>query len=219
MNFKFLKVYFISQFLVFTYNSYAGGKRMGILVFDGVLTSDITAPLEVFGFATKQEWFNDYELITINVGRNNVITTEEGVKIQVDDFLSVSPQVDILLVPSAYDMTSLLKNKELVNYISNTAENAEWIASNCSGSLLLAEAGLLAGKRATTWAGGEGEFAKAYPDVLVQENQNYVIDGNVITSNGSVVSYQSALVLLEQITSKKRAAEVGEALQINRVFK
>lgn len=216
---KQIKFWVLSLGLVLSIPLYAADKRIGILVFDGVLTSDITAPLEVFGIASRKSWLNDYTVLTINVGDKAVVTTEEGLKIKVDEYLFDQPQVDILLVPSAYNMTPLLQNQHLISYIRNTAKRAEWMASNCSGAFLLAEAGVLDGKRATTWAGGERDLAKAYPAVLVQEDRNYVIDGNVITSNGSVVSYQAALALLEQIASKSKAKEVRDALQMDRVRK
>jgi len=91
------------------------------------------------------------------------------------------------------------------------------VASNCSGALVLAEAGVLDGKRATTWAGGEASFQKKYPDVLVQHDINVVIDDGVLTSNGSVVSYEAAIALLAKLTSDEFAAEVANDLQFKRV--
>ena len=196
----------------------ADDKRIGIIVFDGVLTSDITAPLEVFGIASKKTWFSNYDVITINVQKSEYITTEEGLSIKVDAYLDNRPEVDVLLMPSSYDMDPLLENKALIQYIADTAKKAQWMASNCSGAFVLAEAGILSGKKATTWAGGESDLKDSYPNVDVQFDQNYVIDGNIITSNGSVVSYEAAIALLEQMTSTSKAKEVSEALQTQRLF-
>jgi transcriptional regulator GlxA family with amidase domain len=93
------------------------------------------------------------------------------------------------------------------------------MASNCSGALVLAEAGVLDGKLATTWAGGEASFQKKYPNVLVQHDINVVIDDGVLTSNGSVVSYEAAIALLAKLTSDEFAAEVANDLQFKRVAK
>ncbi|GAA3576214.1 MULTISPECIES: DJ-1/PfpI family protein [Marinobacter] len=194
-------------------------KRIGIIVFDGVLTSDITAPIEVFGIASKKAWFSDYDVITINVGDGATVTSEEGLTLAVDAHLSDRPEVDVLLVPSSYDMDPLLENKDLIGYIRELEPKIEWLASNCSGAFVLAEAGVLDGRKATTWAGGEGDLEDDYPAVDVQYDTNYVIDGNVITSNGSVVSYEAALALLAQMSSEGRADEVRAALQMQRVWK
>lgn len=197
----------------------ADDKRIGIIVFDGVLSSDVTAPIEVFGIASKKSWFSDYETLVINVGESELITTEEGITLKVDAHVKDQPKVDVLLMPSSYDMDALIENQTLIQYIQKTSETAEWMASNCSGAFVLAEAGVLDGKKATTWAGGESDLESAYPKVDVQFDTNYVIDGNVITSNGSVVSYQAALALLEQMSSESKAEEVEEALQMQRVWK
>ncbi|EGU61508.1 transcriptional regulator [Vibrio nigripulchritudo ATCC 27043] len=191
-------------------------KKIGILVYDGVLTSDVTAPLEVFGVASRLTWFSDYEAVTISVSDKPMITTEEGLKIGVDTSIGQSPEVDALIVTSSYDMDPLIENKVLIDYIASTSKKAEWMASNCSGAYLLAEAGLLNGKQATTWAGGERDFQHDYPEVKVLSDTNYVVDGNVLTSNGSLVSYQAALKLLNLMTSQSKAQEVADTLQYSR---
>ncbi|MEH6651905.1 MAG: DJ-1/PfpI family protein [Motiliproteus sp.] len=194
----------------------AADKRIGILVYDGVLTSDVTAPLEVFGIASRLTWFSDYEVITVSVSDQKTITTEEGLKIGVDAWIGDAPELDALIVTSSYDMDPLIENKELIRFIKATSTAADWMASNCSGAYLLAEAGLLDGKRATTWAGGESDLQKNYPAVNVQVNQNLVVDGGIITSNGSLVSYQAALKLLHLMSSQSKAQEVADTLQYSR---
>ena len=194
----------------------AADKRIGILVYDGVLTSDVTAPLEVFGVASRLTWFSDYEVITISVADQKTITTEEGLKIGVDAWIGNAPELDVLIVTSSYDMAPLIENKDLIRFIQKTSQVSDWMASNCSGAYLLAEAGLLNGKKATTWAGGETDLQKDYPTVKVQVNQNLVVDGGIITSNGSLVSYQAALKLLHLMSSDTKAQEVADALQYSR---
>ncbi len=102
-------------------------------------------------------------------------------------------------------------------YIREQSQTASWMASNCSGAFLLGKAGVLDGKRATTWAGGEKGLLKAYPAIKVQFDTNVVIDDKVITSNGGPVSYQAAFELLERLSSKKFATEISEAIQFNRL--
>ncbi len=194
----------------------AADKRIGILVYDGVLTSDVTAPLEVFGVASRLTWFSDYEAITVSVSDQKTITTEEGLKIGVDAWIGELPELDVLILTSSYDMDPLIENNQLIEFIQSTSKEADWMASNCSGAYLLAEAGLLNGKKATTWAGGESDLQKDYPAVKVQVNQNFVVDDKVITSNGSLVSYQAALKLLHLMSSESKAQEVADALQYSR---
>ncbi|MCG7496406.1 DJ-1/PfpI family protein [Vibrio sp. Of7-15] len=198
------------------FNAEAADKRIGILVYDGVLTSDVTAPLEVFGVASRLTWFSDYEAITVSVKDQQNITTEEGLKIGVDTWIGDAPELDALILTSSYKMEPLIENSDLIGFIKSASQKADWMASNCSGAYLLAEAGLLDGKKATTWAGGEGDFQKDYPAVKVLTDQNLVVDDKFVTSNGSLVSYQAALKLLNLMSSESKAQEVANALQYSR---
>ena len=195
----------------------ADTSKIGILVFDGFLTSDVTAPIEVFGAATKKSWLSSYEVVVISSTKNKSIVSEEGLNITADKTIYDNLTLDVLIVPSAYDMDSSMNNKDLINFIEKQGESASWMASNCSGSLLLGEAGILNGKKATTWAGGEKNFSKLYPKVNVQYNKNVVIDNKVITSNGGPVSYQAAFELLTKLSSKKLSQEISETIQFNRL--
>jgi len=204
--------------LFFSLPSHAAKKTIGIVVFDGVLTSDVTAPAEVFGAATKQSWFTDYDVKMIGITKSKTITTAEGLTLQVDGNIYDEHSLTVLLLPSSYDMDPLLKNKELIQFIQTQSSQVDWLASNCSGAYLLSEAGLLDGKKATTWAGGEADLQKQYPNVNVQFDTNYVIDGNIITSNGSLVSYTAATKLLSLMSSESLANEVFDALQMGRLI-
>ncbi|MCV5245591.1 hypothetical protein OFC58_33855, partial [Escherichia coli] len=86
-------------------------------VYDGVLTSDVTAPLEVFGVASRLTWFSDYEVLTISVSDQKTITTEEGLKIGVDAWIGDQPELDVLVLTSSYDMDALIENKDLIHFI------------------------------------------------------------------------------------------------------
>lgn len=216
VRFVALLTVFISLFLLAPTAS-AKNKKIGILVYDGVLTSDVTAPLEVFGVASRLTWFSDYDVVTISVTDKPTVVTEEGLNIGVDAWIGDKPQLDVLILTSSYSMEPLLNNQTLINYIASTAKQAEWMASNCSGAYLLAEAGVLDGKQATTWAGGEVDFQDDYPKVKVLADTNYVIDDKVLTSNGSLVSYQAALKLLNLMSSQSKAQEVADALQYSRL--
>jgi len=219
MNFKQTLTAAIAFTFVVLYSSVtsAASSKIGILVFDGFLTSDVTAPIEVFGAATKKSWFSSYEVVVISATKNKEVVSEEGLRILADKTIYDEIKLDVLLVPSAYEMGEFLNNKDLINYIKKQNESASWLASNCSGAFLLGEAGILDGKNATTWAGGEKGLLKSYPKIKVQFDKNVVIDKRVITSNGGPVSYQAAFELLSKLSSDKFANEISESIQFNRL--
>lgn len=204
--------------ILFAAPAVAGDKRIGILVFDKVLTSDVIAPAEVFGVATRKSWFSDYEVVFIGVERKSAITTEEGIRLPVDATIYDAPKLDALIVASAYDMDWLFKNDDLTEFLRSQAKTATWLGSNCSGAFLYAHAGLLDGYRATTWAGGEAQLEREFPEIDVVFDQNVVVDRNRISSNGGVPSYQSALVMLSMMAGTGKAETVYETIQLNRLI-
>lgn len=195
----------------------AFAKTIGIVVFDGVLTSDVVSPLEVFGIADKKAWFSDYDVVTIAVENVKKIKTEEGLTIEVDSWIGEEMNLDVVLLPSRYDMSPLLSNEKLINFIKKVDQTSVLTMSNCSGASLLAKSGVLNGRKATTWAGGESDLRKEFPAVDVVDDKNVVIDGKYITSNGSVVGYDSALVALIHLSSTSNAKEVFDTLQMGRI--
>jgi transcriptional regulator GlxA family with amidase domain len=213
---SFRALVFIATLLVVS-TAWSADKRIGVVVFDGVLTSDVTAPIEVFGAASKEAWFSEYEVTVISSTRQMSVRTEEGLQIVADASIYDEAEYDVLILASSYDMDTHLENRDLIEFIRRQHASASWMSSNCSGAFLLAEASVLDGKRATTWAGGERGFAKTYPKVKVQFDKNVVVDEGVITSNGGPVSYQSAFALLAKLSSEQFSQDIAEKIQFNRL--
>jgi transcriptional regulator GlxA family with amidase domain len=111
-----------------------------------VLTSDITAPLEVFGKAARKPWLQKINVEAVAADGDLDILTEEGIKLKADRLLAEAPRYDAVIVPSRYGMDAVLGNRALIDFIRDQSKTAHWMASNCSGALVLAEAGVLDGK-------------------------------------------------------------------------
>jgi transcriptional regulator GlxA family with amidase domain len=207
----------MSLIVGWTTPAHAAKAKIGILVFDGFLTSDVTAPVEVFGAASKSAGFSSHEVILVSTTRELSVRSEEGLRVMADKTIYDPLSLDVVIVPSSYHMDGLLKNKDLVDFIRKQSQTASWMASNCSGAQLLGEAGVLDGKQATTWAGGEKALAAAYPKARVQAGVNVVVDDKLITSNGGPVSYQAAFELLTRLSSEKLAHATSQIIQFDRL--
>ena len=197
--------------------AFANANTIGVLVFDGFLTSDVTAPIEVFGAAVKKPAFSSYKLMVISATKEKNVISEEGLRIVADKTIYDDPKLDVLVVPSSYSMEKFVKNTDLINFIKKQSQWASWMTSNCAGAFLLGAAGVLDGKHATTWAGGEKQLAASYPKIKVEFDKNVVVDDKVITSNGGPVSYQAAFELLSKLSSEKFAKEISDSIQYSRL--
>lgn len=192
-------------------------RVIGIIVFDGFLTSEVIAPAEVFGIAQSYEWFKDWSVSIIGVEQQEMVRSQEGICIGVDNTIDDNLTVDVLIVPGAYEMDHLYANEKLNAYIKKHEDSAQWVSSNCSGAFLLAHSGVLDGVTATTWFGGEAKLQEQFPLVKVVFDKPVVIDGRRLTSNGNVVSYQAAIILLGKLSSPDHAKQVYNHLSISRL--
>ena len=190
---------------------------IGIVVFDNVLTAEVVGAAEVFGIACKQDWFKDSKVLLIGVDDRPTIVTEEGLQLVVNATIADDLSLDVLLVPGANDISPLLENEKLNAFIQKQEEAAQWIGSVCAGAFLLGNAGVLDGKQATTWFGGETSLQTQFPAIQVIHDQPVVLDNRRITANGGLVSYRAALILLGQLSNAEHAKEVYETLGMDRL--
>lgn len=190
---------------------------IGLLMYDNVLTTELTAPMDVFTKLTEdgKQLFN---VITI-AETYDFIVSEEGLKMFPDYILENSPKLDILIVPSAYDMSLQVKNQNLVDFIKSQNNNTAFTVSNCAGATLIGESGIADGKKIVTWIGGGADLQKNYPNLKVQDDGNisYIEDGKFLSSNGNLASYISSLELLEKLSSKKHRKFVESYLYLERL--
>jgi transcriptional regulator GlxA family with amidase domain len=184
--------------------------RVGVVVFEGFLSSEVVAPMEVFAKATS-EGAQPFEVVTIGA-RGKPVRSHEGLLIQPAATLANSPPLDILVVPSMMDMDRVLADQALVAFIKARGTQARYVASHCAGAFLLGKAGLLDGRRATTYIGGAESLQKAYPRARVEGDKQVVVDGRLVTSIGGAASYEGSLALLEAISGPKMADRVADAL-------
>jgi transcriptional regulator GlxA family with amidase domain len=190
---------------------------IGIIVFDGVLTSEVIGPAEVFAVASQRDWFKGSRVLLIGVEPQPTIRTDEGIQISVDATIADKLALDVLIVPGGNEIDHLLQHEKLNTFLREQDESAQWVGSVCAGAFILGNAGLLDDKQATTWFGGEKSLQAQFPAINVVHDRPVVVDKRRITANGGLVSYRAALVLLGQMTSPAQAEEVYKSLGMGRL--
>jgi transcriptional regulator GlxA family with amidase domain len=187
--------------------------RVGILVYEGVYNTEFVAPLDVFEHAA-QHTGGRLQVFTVSPSFGSV-TTAEGLRIFPQYSFMTTPAIDWLVVPSGKNYENDIKNKALVNWIRQAGLAAKVVHSNCWGAFLLAAAGLLDGKRATTYPDSYDQFAEMFPQVELRRGPRFVDDNGVVTSVGGVASYEAALYLLEKHFQAELARKVAIGLMID----
>ena len=166
---------------------------MGIVLFDDVEELDFAGPWEVFGIASQM---TDLRIITVSKDGDNV-RCRYGLKVQPDHSFANCPKLDLLIVPGGRGAREKARyDRETITFIKKHASQAMTV-SVCTGALVLAEAGLLDGKKATTHASQFNGLRK-YPNVHVVENERFIFEGNVATSAGISAGIDLSLELLKR---------------------
>jgi transcriptional regulator GlxA family with amidase domain len=184
--------------------------RVGVVVFEGFLAGEVVAPMEVFAKAGS-EGTPRFDVFTV-APSGKPVRSHEGLVIEPRATFATSPRLDILVVPSSMDTDRLLADRALVAFIKEQGARARYVASHCAGAFLLGKAGLLDGKRATTYIGGAEPLQKMFPKARVEGDKHVVVDGNLVTTIGGAMSYEGSLTLLEHIAGGETANRVAEAL-------
>jgi transcriptional regulator GlxA family with amidase domain len=190
-------------------------QRVAVALFDGVQSLDVTGPLEVFdGGNTWQAETGGapaYEITTVSAG-GRPVRTSSGLTLVPDADLRDVSSCDLLLVPGGKGTT--VPDAELIDWIRLRAPRAARVVSVCSGAFLLAEAGVLDGRRATTHWAYCAALAERFPDVEVVAEPIFVRDGHVATSAGVTAGIDLALALLEEDLGRQAALTIARYLVV-----
>ena len=187
-------------------------RRIAIVTFPGIQTLDLVGPAEVFATASRLAGADGYEVETVASSREP-IRSSSGLQIVPHRSTSaLRGPIDTLLVAGGLGVRDALGDERLIRWIRAAAARSRRVASVCTGSFLLAEAGLLEGRRATThWASCD-ELQRRYPGVEVDRNPIYVCDDDVYTSAGVTAGIDLALALVEDDLGADTAREVARWL-------
>ncbi|MFE3879752.1 GlxA family transcriptional regulator [Kitasatospora sp. NPDC059146] len=187
-------------------------RSVVVVLYDDVQSLDVTGPLEVFagaGAAAGQP--GAYRVTTASAG-GRPVRSSSGLRLLPDADLAEVGPVHTLLVPGGVDFEH--PDGALVARIRELADRAERVVSVCTGAFLLAEAGLLSGRRATTHWAYCGELARRFPDVAVDPDPIHVRDGHVATSAGVTAGIDLALALVEEDHGRDAALLIARHLVV-----
>ncbi|MCZ0984637.1 GlxA family transcriptional regulator [Streptomyces diastatochromogenes] len=188
-------------------------RRVVVVVYTGAMALDITGPIEVFDTANRLLGPSGTPYRTEFVSADApLVRMSSGVVVGASPLEAGQGPIDTLLVPGGWSLDTALRDRALVSWIGRAAARSRRVASVCGGSFLLAEAGLLDGRRATThWAYSEA-MACRYPDVTVDAEPIFVWDGPFVTSAGVSTGIDMALALVEADHGAALALETARFL-------
>ncbi len=183
-------------------------KRVAMLAYPDANSLDVVGPLQVFAGATRYMQFLppgqvpgeriNYQVEILGL-ESGPITTSAGFDLHAARGIDeVSEGIDTLLIAGGYGHLQALRQADLLYWVAEMAPKVRRLGSICSGAFILAAAGQLEGRRATTHWRYCQELAASYPEITVEPDRLHVRDGKIYTSAGVTAGMDLALALLEE---------------------
>lgn len=183
--------------------------KIGILIYPQVEELDFVAPLEVLSYINKIKPHSTQVLLISET--LEIIKAFNGMKVVPDHSFATCPQLDILVVPGGKGRLDAMHNPNVKNFLLEKSKHTQYIASVCTGAFLLAEAGLLDGKKATTYHSAFKEL-QAYNTITVEKNK-VIQDGNIITSAGVSSGLELGFYLIKLLFGNIMAKEIATKIE------
>ncbi len=185
-------------------------RTLGIVLYPRFELLDVFGPAEMFGSAGGR-----VKLIMV-AEKAGPVASAQGPKVVADYSLEDCPPLDLLMVPGGFGTIAELKNEKLLEWLRTRSEKAEITMSVCSGSALLAKAGLLDGRRATSNK-QYFSFAEAQgPKVNWVKEARFVDDGDRVTSSGVSAGTDMSLHVIERLYGKQMAENIANGTEYQR---
>jgi len=192
---------------------------VGILVFDDVEVLDFAGPFEVFSRtrttpgleSRRSEETAPFVVFTVAPRPGPVIATG-GLQIVPHCDFATAPAIDVLVVPGGFGTRPLLQDAEVLAWLRRTASRAQRVTSVCTGSLLLAQAGLLSGRRATTHWSALDRLAELDATITVDGSGRFV-DDVVVTSAGVSAGIDMAFAVVAAFCGREVAEETARYIE------
>jgi transcriptional regulator GlxA family with amidase domain len=187
-------------------------RHIGVLLFDDVEELDAVGPWEVLASWTK--FFPDDGWAVSCLSKSGgPVTAAKGLVLGAHHAIADAPALDVLLHPGGVGTRPMLRDVEHLDWIRKQRASVPLLTSVCTGSLVYAAAGLLAGRPATTHWASLDLLQELDPTIDVRPDERFVDDGDVVTSSGVSAGIDMALHLVARLASVERAREVRKYIQ------
>ena len=179
-------------------------RTCGAVVFPGFELLDVFGPLEMFGVLPDH-----FDIVMLGEG-DELVPSAQGPRAAIDRSFEAPGRIDILLLPGGIGTRKEVTNSAMLGFLSRIYPDVEYLASICTGSGILAAAGLLNGRRATSnkrafeWATGNSAAVTWVPEA------RWVEDGNVFTAAGVAAGIDMSLALIARLLGEDVATEAAQ---------
>ncbi|PXX64279.1 DJ-1/PfpI family protein [Nocardia tenerifensis] len=187
-------------------------RTIGLLLFPGTEELDAVGPWEVLAFWTQ--FFPDDGYTAFTFSRDGgPVKCAKGLTIEAEYSFDTAPRRDVLIIPGGMGTRPMLTDEPMLSWVRAQRDTTPLITSVCTGSLVLAAAGLLSGRPATTHWKSLSRLTELDPSIELRPEDRFVDDGDIVTAAGVSAGIDMALHLVRRLSSDDRAREVRRLIQ------
>lgn len=187
-------------------------RTVAILIFDDVEVLDFAGPFEVFSVTRELAGDGLFNVHTVGL-TPGTIRARNGLKIVPEHTLESVPAPQVLIVPGGQGTRTVLNQASVVDWVRRRAAQAELVASVCTGSLLLAKAGLLAGSPATTHYECFDLLRTLEPTATVREDLRFTDHGQILTAAGISAGIDLSLHIVARLHGVETARRTARYME------
>ena len=180
-----------------------GGDRMNVtaILFEGFETLDMFGPVEMLGASGAFE----VRFYSLDGG---IVTSYQGVPVQTEK-LGDAPAPEVLLLPGGMGVYDMLEDAEFISVLAALSGRAQYVLSVCNGAFLYAKAGVLDGRRATTYKARMSRAEEMFPEVKWEHTARWTVDGNLYVSSGVSAGTDMALGFIADVCGRECAEKTA----------
>lgn len=187
-------------------------RNVAILIFDDVEVLDFCGPFEVFSVTGRRDDSIPFEVYTV-AEKDAPVAARNQLSVNPRYTFADCPKPDILLVPGGYGTRREMNNPAMIEWIKEKAGDAELILSVCTGSLILAKAGLLENLAATSHHSAIDILREVAPNTTIQPDKRYIDNGRVIVSAGVSAGIDMSFYVVSKLLGEGVAVETAQYIE------
>jgi len=191
-------------------------KTIGIFIFNDAEELDFVGPYEVFTMINTilqhRKESDEVKVILISEDGKDIIG-KKGMRVGAHAAMTDIDKLDVICIPGGQGARAQINKHAVINWVKKVAPTCEWVTSVCTGSFILAKAGLTKGKKMSTYWGAFEEFKQLGLEGELLPHVRYVRDGNLVTSAGVSAGIDMALWLTGQMFTPTFARAVQRGMQ------
>lgn len=191
-------------------------RHVAILLFPEVEVLDFAGPFEVFAVTDELQGGQAFNVFTVAADGAATIRARHGLEIVPTHRLDDCPPPHVLVIPGGFGTRALLQQPALLDWVRRQAGAAELTLSVCTGSLVLARAGLLDGLRATTHHECLDRLRELAPRTEIVATDRFVDNGRIVTAAGISAGIDAALHVVARLLDPAAAANTARYMEYRR---